>query len=67
MDDLSRVLAWVLGRFIGKKDIEPVAPDPLILAGELARNQVDVALLQGRISVLEEALARRNPKPHAAE
>jgi multidrug efflux pump subunit AcrB len=67
MDDLSRFLAWVLGRFIGKKDIEPVAPDPLILAGELARNQVDVALLQGRISVLEEALARRNPKPHAAE
>ncbi|MCC6517460.1 MAG: efflux RND transporter permease subunit, partial [Tabrizicola sp.] len=67
MDDLSRFLAWVLGRFIGKKDIEPVAPDPLILAGELARNQVDLALLQGRISVLEEALARRNPKPHAAE
>ena len=67
MDDLSRFLAWVLGRFIGKKDIEPVAPDPLVLADNLARNQVDVALLQGRISVLEEALARRNPKPHAAE
>ena len=67
MDDLSRFFAWVLGRFIGKKEVEPVAPDPLALADSMARNQVDVALLQGRISLLEETLARRSPKPHAAE
>ncbi|MDZ4087386.1 MAG: efflux RND transporter permease subunit [Tabrizicola sp.] len=67
MDDLSRLFSWVLGRFIGKKDIEPVAPDALVLADNIARNQVDVALLQGRISLLEDALARRTPKPHAAE
>jgi multidrug efflux pump subunit AcrB len=67
MDDLSRFFFWVLGRFIGRKEVEPVAPDPLVLADNLARNQVDVALLQGRISLLEEALARRAPKPHAAE
>ncbi|WP_333817099.1 efflux RND transporter permease subunit, partial [Tabrizicola sp.] len=67
MDDLSRLFSWVLGRFIGRKEVEPEAPDPLVLAGNVARNQVDVALLQGRISVLEEALARRSPKPHAAE
>ena len=67
MDDLSRFFSWVLGRFIGKKDAEPVAPDPLVLADNIARNQVDVALLQGRISVLEEALARRKATPHAAE
>ena len=67
MDDLSRLFSWVLGRFIGKKDVEPVAPDPLVLADTLARNQVDVALLQGRISLLEGAIRGRNTKPHAAE
>ena len=67
MDDLSRFFFWVLGRFIGKKEVEPVAPDPLVMADSVARSQVDVALLQGRISLLEETLARRSPKPHAAE
>jgi predicted RND superfamily exporter protein len=67
MDDLSRFFSWVLGRFIGKKDVEPVAPDPLVLADNIARNQVDVALLQGRISLLESALSARTPKAHAAE
>lgn len=67
MDDLSRFFSWVLSRFIGKKDVEPVAPDPLVLADNLARNQVDVALLQGRISLLEEALGRKKSTPHAAE
>jgi AcrB/AcrD/AcrF family len=67
MDDLSRFFAWILGRFIGKKDVEPVAPDPLVMADSLARNQVDVAVLQNRISVLEAALGRRDRKPHAAE
>jgi multidrug efflux pump subunit AcrB len=67
MDDLSRFLSWVLGRFIGKKEIEPVAPDPIVMADSMARSQIDVALLQGRISVLEEALVRRSPKSHAAE
>jgi hypothetical protein len=67
MDDLSRFFSWILGRFIGKKDVEPVAPDPLVLADNVARNQVDVAVLQNRISVLEAALGRRDRKPHAAE
>jgi multidrug efflux pump subunit AcrB len=67
MDDLSRLFSWVLGRFIGKKDAEPAAPDPLVLADTIARNQVDVALLQGRISLLEEALGRKKITPHAAE
>jgi multidrug efflux pump subunit AcrB len=67
MDDLSRFFSWILSRFIGKKDAEPVAPDPLVLADSLARNQVDVALLQGRISLLEETLGRKKTAPHAAE
>jgi multidrug efflux pump subunit AcrB len=67
MDDLSRFFSWILGRFIGKKEVEPVAPDALVLADNLARNQVDVAVLQNRISVLEATLARRGQTPHAAE
>jgi multidrug efflux pump subunit AcrB len=67
MDDLSRFFSWILGRFIGKKEVEQVAPDPLVLADNLARNQVDVGVLQNRISVLEAALARRGQTPHAAE
>ncbi|KAF0117037.1 MAG: acriflavin resistance protein [Rhodobacteraceae bacterium] len=67
MDDLSRFFSWILGRFIGKKEAEPVSPDPLVMADNLARNQVDVAVLQNRISVLEAALSRRGQTPHAAE
>jgi predicted RND superfamily exporter protein len=67
MDDLSRFFSWILGRFIGKKEVEREAPDPLVVADGLARNQVDVAVLQNRISVLEAALVRRGSTPHAAE
>ncbi len=67
MDDLSRFFSWILGRFIGKKEVEREAPDPLAIADALARNQVDVAVLQNRVSVLEAALVRNVPKPHAAE
>jgi hypothetical protein len=67
MDDLSRFFSMLFGRFIGKKEVERTAPDPLIVADSLARNQVDVAVLQNRISVLEAALVRQGPKPHAAE
>jgi multidrug efflux pump subunit AcrB len=67
MDDLSRFFSWILSRFIGKKEVERVAPDPLVVADSLARSQVDVAVLQNRISVLESALMRNGAKPHAAE
>ena len=67
MDDLSRGLRWVFSWVVGEKEVEPVAPDPLVLADNLARNQIDVALLQNRLSVLEAGLARQSPKPHAAE
>jgi multidrug efflux pump subunit AcrB len=67
MDDLSRLFSSILGRFLGKKEVEPVAPDALVLADNIARSQVDVALLQGRISLLEEALGRKKTSPHAAE
>ena len=67
MDDLSRFFSMIFSRFIGKKEIERTAPDPILVADGLARNQVDVAVLQNRISVLESALIRQGAKPHAAE
>jgi multidrug efflux pump subunit AcrB len=67
MDDLSRFFSMIFSRFIGKKEVERTAPDPILVADSLARNQVDVAVLQNRISVLEAALVRQGSKPHAAE
>ncbi len=43
MDDLSKVLAWIFGRFVGKKEAEPQEPDGFALEaaiGEL-RDEVD--------------------------
>jgi multidrug efflux pump subunit AcrB len=66
MDDVSRFFAWILGRFIGKKETEPESPEASVLASRIERGQIDVALLQGRLAVLEEALGRKKA-PHAAE
>ncbi|MFN4191874.1 MAG: efflux RND transporter permease subunit [Tabrizicola sp.] len=67
MDDLSRFFSWILGRFVGKKEVEPVKPDLLVLADGMARSKVDVAVLQNRVALLESALARSAARPHAAE
>ncbi|WP_135448748.1 efflux RND transporter permease subunit [Tabrizicola caldifontis] len=67
MDDLSRLLSWVLGRFIGRKEAEPETPEPHVLAERIERGEMDLALLQGRLAALEAALAARKPRPHAAE
>jgi len=62
MDDLSRLLAWLFGRFIGPKDEEEAAPDTATLAAEL-----DV--LQERIGSLEQGSPGRRGKAalHVAE
>jgi hypothetical protein len=63
MDDLSRVLSWVFGRFIGKKDEEPLPPDNAELADELARREAEIADLAARIYHLEAGQAPRPGKP----
>jgi multidrug efflux pump subunit AcrB len=63
MDDLSRVLAWVFGRFVGKKDEEPLPPDNAELADELARREAEIADLAARIYQLEAGQAPRPGKP----
>lgn len=67
MDDLSRLFAWILGRFIGKKETEAESPESHVLAQRIERGREDMALLQGRLSALEESLSRRGAAPHAAE
>jgi multidrug efflux pump subunit AcrB len=67
MDDISRGFAWVFSRFLGKKEAEPESPEPHVLAERIERGRVDLALLQGRLSALEEALGRAKVRPHAAE
>ena len=62
MDDLSRLLAWLFGRFIGPKDEEEAAPDTATLAAELDA-------LQERIGSLEPGSPGRRGKAalHVAE
>jgi multidrug efflux pump subunit AcrB len=67
MDDLSRFFAWIFGRFIGKKESEPESPEPHVLAERIEGGRQNMALLQGRLTALEEALDRRKATPHAAE
>jgi len=67
MDDISRVLAGVFGRFVGKKDVEPESPEAHVLADRIARGQQDLALMQARLMALEASVTQRKTTPHAAE
>ena len=67
MDDLSRLVGWIMSRFIGKKEAEPESPEAHVLAERIDKGNEDVALLQGRLAALEEAITRRKATPHAAE
>ncbi len=70
MDDVSRVLAWVFSRMVGKKEDEPEAPSAEVLAERIAARDDDVSLLNARISELEDRLNTRRGPPatlHVAE
>jgi predicted RND superfamily exporter protein len=67
MDDVSRLFGWVLGRFIGKKEAEPEAPEAHVLAERIAKGNDDLALLQARLQALEAASSGRKGAPLAAE
>ncbi len=58
MDDLSKVLAWVFSRFVGKKEDEPIAPDAFALDAAIADLRGDVDALQAR-----DRRARREDQP----
>ena len=68
MDDLSRGLAWVFGRFIGSKEAEPESPEAAVLAERIMQGQEHLALLQGRLSALEESVTgKKKTSLHVAE
>jgi HAE1 family hydrophobic/amphiphilic exporter-1 len=71
MDDLSRLLAWVFGRFVGRKDEEALPPAPEELAAGLAETRDEIDALRDRIDRIEES-GRKAPlllgtRRHAAE
>jgi hydrophobe/amphiphile efflux-1 (HAE1) family protein len=70
MDDLSRLLGWVFGRFIGKKELEPESPEASVLAERIAAGRTDLEELESRIGGLEALVAPKRPKSttlHVAE
>jgi multidrug efflux pump subunit AcrB len=68
MDDLSRMLGWLFGRMIGRKDAEPESPEAAELAVRINRVGGENATLRNRIDALEARLARQGARPrHAAE
>jgi Cu/Ag efflux pump CusA len=67
MDDVSRLFGWVLGRFIGKKEPEPEAPEAHVLAERIAKGNEDMAELKARLAALEAAASGRKGAPLAAE
>jgi multidrug efflux pump subunit AcrB len=66
MDDLSRLFSWVLGRFLGKKEVEPENPETHVLAERIEKGREELALVQGRLMALEAQLTGKS-RPHAAE
>ncbi len=53
MDDLSWLLGKIFGRFIGKKEEEPEAPDNMELAEKLSAREAELAALGARVYQLE--------------
>ncbi len=66
MDDLSRLLGWIFGRFIGRKEADPETPTDL-LAARLAAESEARARLDARVGALESAAPPPRPALHVAE
>jgi multidrug efflux pump subunit AcrB len=66
MDDLQRLLAWIFGRFVGRKDEEPEVPDNHELAEGLTASQAEIAALEARLRRVE-ADRSGPPRLHVAE
>ena len=59
MDDLSRLLGWIFGRFIGQKEAEPEVPEPALLAASVEGNSNEIAALRERLYALERSGGQR--------
>ncbi|WP_225026185.1 efflux RND transporter permease subunit [Xinfangfangia pollutisoli] len=65
MDDLSRALSWVFGRFIGPKEAEAQAPSAEELVTRLRSGDERAALIGARLAALEDRIGR--PAPPSAQ
>ena len=63
MDDLSKLIAWIFSRMVGKKEEEPVELDGFALAAQIAARDVEIAALADRLTDLENAKSRQLPPP----
>ncbi|MGP3696447.1 efflux RND transporter permease subunit [Rhodobacter sp. NSM] len=58
MDDLSRLIARIFGRFAGPRDEEPAPPTAEELAAGLAARETDIEALKARVAELEKGQPR---------
>ncbi len=61
MDDLSWLMGKIFGRLVGKKEVEPEAPEAEVLAERIAKGTESLALLQARLGAVEDKLSTRRP------
>lgn len=52
MDDFSRLLGWVFGRFIGKKEAEPDSPPADVLAERIALLDAEQRALKEKVNAI---------------
>ncbi|MDX0969860.1 MMPL family transporter [Sinorhizobium medicae] len=62
MDDLSRLLAWTFGRFIGKKDEEELPLDQEPLSKLAAEQGSTIESLEERVKALEDEKRRKSDR-----
>ena len=71
MDDLSRLLSWTFGRFVGPKEHEIEALEPEAMTVAIGENAGEIADLRKQLERLEGQAERTQPKlvitQHAAE
>ncbi|MDX0890623.1 MMPL family transporter [Sinorhizobium medicae] len=62
MDDLSQLLAWTFGRFIGKKDEEELPLDQEALSKLAAEQGSTIESLEERVKALEDEKRRKSDR-----
>ena len=62
MDDLSRGLGWIFGRFVGPKEKERETMEPEDMTAALSANAGEITALRDRLSRLEAEAGRMPPK-----
>ncbi|WFR99825.1 efflux RND transporter permease subunit [Rhizobium tumorigenes] len=77
MDDLSRLLGWIFGRLVGRRDADDVVVTQESLAADMAANRAELTDLEQRFERLEQKDRSHragddkrnilNLPPHAAE